>query len=124
MEEKRKITLDNGIELFYCKVPDKKYVAGALDLGSGSALEPYDKRGIAHFTEHMTFHGSRSYPSFRLQQAKATALGFGLNANTNPFRISYPFNVTRENVPAAFDLLVDLMFHPIIKTSLFLESLG
>ena len=116
MDEKGKIQLENGATIFYCNIPGKNYVYGELEIGSGSAVEPYNKRGLAHVVEHMTFHGSRHYPSRRIQEETAERLGIDkLNAGTNFAHISFPFYVPKDNTLPVVNLLQDLVFRPIFR---------
>ena len=37
--------------------------SAAIDVGVGSAMDPKEMQGIAHFLEHMIIMGNKKYPS-------------------------------------------------------------
>jgi len=118
MEEKGKLTLKNGVDVYWVHYPSRTSTYGEIHVCSGSVDDPYDKRGLAHFVEHMTFHGSKRYQSRHKQEARARELGFEerLNGGTNAVCIKYPFCVKTENVASALEFLNDLIFSPIFRS--------
>ena len=51
--------LDNGIKYTVIKDPNINYSSVACCVGVGSAMDPKDFNGLAHFLEHMLFLGSK-----------------------------------------------------------------
>ena len=59
--------LDNGLTYYIQRnrMPEHKLEL-RLVVKAGSILEDEDQQGLAHFTEHMAFNGSRHYKSHQL----------------------------------------------------------
>ena len=58
----RYIELDNGLRALLISDPDTEKAAASLDVYVGSASNPEDRGGLAHFLEHMLFLGTDKYP--------------------------------------------------------------
>ncbi len=84
-----------------------------LVVKAGSILEDEDQRGLAHFTEHMAFNGSRHFKKHELvSYLQSTGVKFGadLNAYTSFDETVYVLPVPSENkqaVDKAFLVLQD-----------------
>ncbi|MFH1159991.1 MAG: insulinase family protein [bacterium] len=76
-------TLDNGL-VYYIrqnKKPEKR-VELRLVVNAGSILENNSQLGLAHFTEHMCFNGTRSFPKNELINfLQKTGVQFGADIN-------------------------------------------
>ncbi len=57
-----KIELKNQLKVLIIFDPETKVSACALALNTGSWDDPAKYPGMAHFVEHMLFHGSKAYP--------------------------------------------------------------
>ena len=55
-------TLPNGLRALLISDPNADRAAAALDVNVGSAENPADLPGLAHFLEHMLFLGTKTYP--------------------------------------------------------------
>src|SRR3990170_3755621 len=78
--------LSNGLTYYIQKntKPEKK-VELRLVVNTGSILEDDDQRGLAHFTEHMAFNGSKNFQKNDLVsflQSIGVKFGADLNAYT------------------------------------------
>ena len=58
----RRFTLDNGLKVILLSDPKLNKSSAALAVGVGSLTDPKDRRGLAHFLEHMLFLGTEKYP--------------------------------------------------------------
>src|SRR5687767_8558026 len=79
--------LSNGLTYYIQKNtrPEKK-VELRLVVNTGSILEDDDQRGLAHFTEHMAFNGSKNFEKNDLVsflQTIGVKFGADLNAYTS-----------------------------------------
>lgn len=54
----RKVTLSNGLRVIAMRQPSSPTIACYLKIGVGSANEPFDQSGTAHFLEHLLFKGT------------------------------------------------------------------
>jgi zinc protease len=90
--------LPNGVKYFVQQnsVPPGK-VELRLMVNAGSICEDDDQRGLAHFTEHMLFNGTRSFPkSAMIDFLNSVGMGYmnGLNGMT-----SYDYTVYMFSLP-------------------------
>jgi zinc protease len=92
--------------------PEKK-VELRLVVNAGSILEDDDQQGLAHFTEHMAFNGSKNFKKndiVSFLQSIGVEFGADLNAYTGFDETVYILPIPtekRENVEKAFQILED-----------------
>ncbi|MFW6163039.1 MAG: M16 family metallopeptidase, partial [Planctomycetota bacterium] len=87
-------TLDNGLRVVVAEDHAVPVAAIGLWVDAGACDEPEDRRGVAHFLEHMMFRGSEHVgPEEHAQEI--ARLGGDCNAATGP-----DFTVYHETVPA------------------------
>lgn len=107
-------TLSNGLFYYIQKNnrPAKK-VELRLVVNTGSILEDDDQRGLAHFTEHMAFNGSKNFQKNDLVsflQSIGVKFGADLNAYTSFDETVYILPIPtekKENVDKGFQILED-----------------
>src|SRR5262245_10941066 len=79
--------LSNGLSYYIRKnVKPEKKVELRLAVNAGSVLEDNDEQGLAHFTEHMGFNGSKHFKKNELVdflQKMGVEFGADLNAYTS-----------------------------------------
>ena len=106
--------LPNGLTYYIQKNsrPEKK-VELRLAVNTGSILEEDDQRGLAHFTEHMAFNGSKNFQKNDLVsflQTIGVKFGADLNAYTGFDETVYILPIPtekKENVEKGFQILED-----------------
>jgi zinc protease len=106
--------LSNGLTYYIKKNtrPEKK-VELRLAVNTGSILEDDDQRGLAHFTEHMAFNGSKNFQKNDLVsflQSIGVKFGADLNAYTGFDETVYILPIPtekKENVEKGFQILED-----------------
>lgn len=103
--------LPNGLLVLTERMPHLRSVSMGVWVGSGSRDEEAAVNGISHFIEHMVFKGTvtRSAQQFARE---VDAIGGNLDAFTGKETVCFNIKVLDENVPAALDLLSDLVLHP------------
>ncbi|HVU37629.1 MAG TPA: insulinase family protein [Opitutales bacterium] len=78
-------TLPNGLR--YIIVPNKEppgRLSLRLRVNAGSFMETDDQQGLAHFTEHMAFNGSKHFPPGEMVGVfQLLGMGFGADTNAN-----------------------------------------
>lgn len=99
--------LDNGMT-YYIKANKKpeKRAEFQLAVNAGSVLETEDQRGLAHFTEHMGFNGTKQFPGNSLidiLQQNGIAFGRDDNAYTAFDQTVYQLTLPTDK-PELFDL--------------------
>jgi zinc protease len=106
--------LSNGITYYIRKnlKPEKK-VELRLVVNAGSILEDDDQQGLAHFTEHMAFNGSKNFKKNDLVsflQSIGVEFGADLNAYTSFDETVYILPIPtdkKENIDKGFQILED-----------------
>ena len=56
------LLLDNGVALLLARDPQSKHLAASVSVHAGASSDPRSLSGVAHFTGHMCFLGSRVCP--------------------------------------------------------------
>jgi zinc protease len=106
--------LANGLTYYIRKntKPEKK-VELRLVVNAGSILEDDDQQGLAHFTEHMAFNGSKNFKKndiVSFLQSIGVEFGADLNAYTSFDETIYILPIPtekKENVEKGFQILED-----------------
>ncbi|MBT1704650.1 M16 family metallopeptidase [Chryseosolibacter indicus] len=106
--------LENGLTYYIRKNgrPEKK-VELRLVINAGSILEDEDQQGLAHFTEHMAFNGSKNFKKndiVSFLQSIGVEFGADLNAYTGFDETVYILPIPtekKENVEKGFQILED-----------------
>src|SRR4051794_22764324 len=86
-------------------------VALGFWIGTGSVGETPDEAGLSHLVEHMLFRGTARYESLAIDQLFDT-MGAELNAGTGKETTSVFTRVIDEHLPAAFDVIADMVWRP------------
>lgn len=76
------ITLANKLKVLLISDPEADHAAAALNVGVGSAQDPNNRLGMAHFLEHMLFLGTQKYPGPDDYSSFITCHGGNYNAYT------------------------------------------
>lgn len=106
--------LSNGLAYYIRKnlKPENK-VELRLVVNAGSILEDDDQQGLAHFTEHMAFNGSKNFEKndiVSFLQSIGVEFGADLNAYTGFDETVYILPIPtekKENIEKAFQILED-----------------
>jgi len=112
----RTTTLANGLLVLTERMPHLRSVAMGVWVDCGSRDEAPEVNGISHFIEHMVFKGTTTRSASQFAR-EVDAIGGNLDAFTGKETICFNLKVLDENVPAALDLLTDLVLHPTFDPS-------
>ncbi len=107
----RRTRLPNGLLVLTESIPHVRSVSMGVWVNSGSRDEPLAINGISHFVEHMVFKGTTSRTAQQFAR-EADSIGGNFDAFTGKENICFTVKVLDEHVPAALDLLADLVLHP------------
>jgi predicted Zn-dependent peptidase len=107
----RTTTLPNGLLVLTEAMPHMRSVSMGVWIDSGSRDESPEVNGISHFLEHMVFKGTTTRSAQQFAR-EVDAIGGNLDAFTGKETVCFNIKVLDENVPAALDLLTDLVLHP------------
>ncbi|MEL6675196.1 MAG: insulinase family protein [Bacteroidota bacterium] len=107
-------TLDNGMRYYIQKnAKPENYAELRLMVNAGSLMETEEQLGLAHFTEHMCFNGTKNFPKGELVdylESIGTRFGAHLNAYTAFDETVYMLRVPTDNdeqFATAFQILED-----------------
>jgi len=102
--------LDNGLHIITESMPEVRSVSLGIWVNVGSRNDPIDYSGIAHFTEHMMFKGTKKRSAQQIAVEMDT-LGGVLNAQTAKEYTVYYTKVLDEHLDKASDILFDLFLN-------------
>ena len=103
--------LSNGLTILTEKMPDLRSATLGFWLKIGSRHEPKHLNGICHFIEHAVFKGTNRRTGLDIA-IETDRLGGNLDAFTSHETTGFMIKVVDEKIPAAFDLLADMMTSP------------
>jgi len=112
-----KIRLDNGLEALLISDPEASQSAAALAMEVGSWSDPTEYPGMAHFTEHLLFMASKTYPEENGYFKQVGNNGGMLNAYTASDRTVYMFTVNHDAFPATLDYFSHMFIDPLFSQS-------
>src|SRR5512136_908012 len=107
-------SLANGIRLITETMPHVRSVAVGVWMGTGSRQEVSEENGISHFIEHMVFKGTTSRSAEDIARS-VDSIGGHLDAFTAKEMVSFNAKVVDQHLPAVFDILSDLVLHPLFQ---------
>jgi len=108
----QKTVLPNGVRVITEAIPHFHSVSLGIWLNAGSRDETAAENGAAHFLEHLAFKGTRRRTAYELAR-EIDQLGGAANAFTTKENTCFHGKVLAEQVPRLFDLLSDLVRHPL-----------
>lgn len=110
LPEPTRIVLDNGLRLIVAEDHSAPVAAVGFWVDAGVCDEPEDRRGIAHFVEHMMFRGSRHFES-QEHARRIARLGGDCNAFTSADTTVFHERVPVEALDQVFELEADRFRH-------------
>lgn len=118
----RSIRLDNGLEIQAEVDPTAHTAAVGFFVRTGARDEPARLMGVSHFLEHMMFKGSERRSAEDVNRG-FDELGANHNAFTTTELTAYHVHVLPDRVPAALDILADIL-RPALRAKDFDEEKG
>ena len=110
----QKAQLPNGISVISEVMPHVRSVSIGVWIKTGSRNERAEHTGISHFIEHMVFKGTTTRSAEDIARS-VDSVGGHLDAFTAKEMISFNTKVLDEHLPLAFDVLSDLVLHPVFR---------
>ncbi|WP_240894106.1 insulinase family protein [Halomonas alimentaria] len=111
----RVVTLENGLTALLVSDPEADKAAVSLNVSVGSAQDPGDLAGLAHFLEHMLFLGTEPYPEADAYQSYLTRHGGSHNAFTAPQDTNYFFDIEPDALAGALDRFSQFFIAPLFN---------
>lgn len=110
----RRSVLPNGLPVITEEMPHVRSVSIGVWVNSGSRHESVEQGGLSHFSEHMVFKGTESRSAEDIA-CSIDAIGGHLDAFTTKESIAFTAKVLDEKLPAALDILADMMLRPAFR---------
>src|SRR5689334_23662655 len=107
-------SLTNGVRVITEVMPHVRSVSVGVWVGTGSRRESPDENGITHFIEHMLFKGTSKRSAEEIARS-VDSIGGNLDAFTAKELVCFNTKVLDEHLPIAFDVLADLVLHPLFQ---------
>jgi len=107
-------TLANGLRVITEAMPHVRSVSVGIWIGSGSRRESAEQNGLSHFIEHMLFKGTSKRSAEDIARS-VDSIGGNLDAFTAKELVCYNTKVLDEHLSQAFDVLADLVLHPMFR---------
>ena len=106
--------LPAGPRVISARLPGARSVSIAAYVLAGSRLETPAETGVAHFMEHITFKGTRGFPSSRAISEAIEGVGGSFNAATDRESTVYWVRVPLREADRAMAVLGELIVRPIL----------
>jgi predicted Zn-dependent peptidase len=106
--------LPDGPRVISARLPGSRSVTIEAHVLAGSRHEAADQAGCAHFMEHLTFKGTRGYPSTRALSEAVEGIGGSFNASTDRESTVYYVRVPRRHAGLAMGVLGELVARPLL----------
>lgn len=104
----KRSVLPGGVRVLTEEVPSFHSVSVGMWIGAGSRDEVEGTFGSTHFLEHLLFKGTKNRSSQEIA-ARSDYLGGSFNAATSKQTTHYYGHVFEEDLPAAIELLADMV---------------
>lgn len=117
----RVLTLENGLQALLVSDPEADKAAASMNVRVGSAQDPDDLQGLAHFLEHMLFLGTEPYPQSDAYQQYISDNAGSHNAFTAQQDTNYFFDIEPSALPGALDRFSEFFLSPLFNAD-HLES--
>lgn len=114
-------TLPNALKVLIVSDPEADKAAAALDVHIGSASDPAERQGLAHFLEHMLFLGTEKYPQPGEYKAFISAHGGAHNAYTALEDTNYFFEIDKDYLEPTLDRFAQFFVAPLF-TAKYVDS--
>ncbi len=112
--EIEKTVLPNGVRIVTETMPHVRSVSVGIWIGTGSRSERPEENGISHFLEHILFKGTQTRSAEEIARS-VDSIGGNLDAFTAKELVSFNTKVLDEHLPKAFDVLSDVIVHPLMR---------
>lgn len=111
----RVLTLENGLQALLVSDPEADKAAASMNVRVGSAQDPDDLQGLAHFLEHMLFLGTEPYPESDAYQQYISDNAGSHNAFTAQQDTNYFFDIEPSALPGALDRFSAFFLSPLFN---------
>ncbi len=107
--------LPDGPRVISARMPGSRSLSVAVYVLAGSRLETRETAGVAHFMEHVTFKGTREYPTTSAVSEAIEGRGGSSNAATDRETTIYWARLPLREAERAFGVLSELVVRPLLR---------
>ena len=107
--------LPDGPRVISSRMPGTRSLSVAVYILAGSRLETREHAGVAHFMEHVTFKGTRDYPTTGAVSDAIEGCGGSTNAATDRETTIYWARLPVREAERAFGVLSELVLRPLLR---------
>ncbi len=107
--------MPDGPRVISAQLPGSRSLSVAIYVLAGSRLETREHAGVAHFMEHVTFKGTKAYPTTRAVSEAIEGCGGSSNAATDRETTIYWARLPVREAERAFGVLSELVFRPLLR---------
>ncbi|MEX2547409.1 MAG: pitrilysin family protein [Chloroflexota bacterium] len=107
--------LPDGPRVISARMPGSRSLSIAVYVLAGSRLETPERAGVAHFMEHVTFKGTRDYPTTGAVSEAIEGRGGSCNAATDRETTVYWARLPLREAERAFNVLSELVVRPLLR---------
>jgi predicted Zn-dependent peptidase len=108
--------LPDGPRVITSRLQNARSVSIAAYVLAGSRLESAEQAGAAHFMEHITFKGTKAYPTTRAVSEAIEGIGGSFNAATDRESTVYWVRVPRSEAALGMSVLGELIVRPHLRS--------
>lgn len=105
--------LANGVRIVCDAGLDQESSAIGVWIDTGARYEQREAKGVAHFTEHLLFKGSKNY-TYKALKREIEGRGGMLNGFTSQEITCYYAKVLNPHVLRTLDILLDMVLFPLL----------
>jgi predicted Zn-dependent peptidase len=110
----KKTTLKNKIRLITVPMPHVKSVAVLVLVGVGSRFETEQTNGMAHFTEHMLFQGTKKYPTKMVLSTAVDKVGAEINGMTDKEYTGFYVKAEKKHLDLCLSVLSEMICYSLV----------
>ncbi|MEO6350073.1 MAG: pitrilysin family protein [Candidatus Limnocylindrales bacterium] len=107
--------LPDGPRVISARMPGTRSLSIAVYVLAGSRLETRERSGVAHFMEHVTFKGTRNFPTTSAVSEAIEGCGGSSNAATDRESTVYWARLPVREADRAFNVLSELVVRPLLR---------
>lgn len=111
------LTLSNQLRVLLVSDSSASRSAAAVDVHVGSFSDPENVPGLAHFAEHMSYLGTKKFPTEEGFSSFLASHGGSSNAYTDNEDTVYYFDVNAEYLSEALDRFSQFFIAPLFTAS-------
>lgn len=111
----QRTVLPDGPRVISARLPGSRSLSVAVYVLAGSRVETRELAGVAHFMEHVTFKGTRAYPTTSAVSEAIEGHGGSCNAATDRESTVYWARLPVREAERAFGVLSELVVRPLLR---------